>query len=207
MTLVYTSNDGAAQTQLELSTPSQNVARPTLQDIATILTYPAPGGGLLRVPVAGGAPAPLNGTATGQIVSWDAIAGQWVVTDRPTLVRSIGNTLAADLDLVLLAAGHTPGYYLLASYMVTRVVATAGTLNRLFACNAPGGVPGTTAISTSGPQPTTLGWSVATGSQWYPGAQVISDGSAPIIARYTRVGITGAPVVDFYGQAILTSVL
>lgn len=41
MTLVYTSNDGAAQSRLELSTPSQNVARPVLQDLAAILPLPA----------------------------------------------------------------------------------------------------------------------------------------------------------------------
>lgn len=40
MTLVYTSKDGAAQSQLELSTPSQNVARPVLQELAAILPLP-----------------------------------------------------------------------------------------------------------------------------------------------------------------------
>lgn len=37
MTLVFTSNEGPAQSQIELSTPSQNVVRPRLQEIAEIL--------------------------------------------------------------------------------------------------------------------------------------------------------------------------
>lgn len=44
------------------------------------LVFPAPGGGLLRVPVGGGAPAPVNGTANGQLWFYDQTAGLWVPT-------------------------------------------------------------------------------------------------------------------------------
>jgi len=39
--------------------------------------YPAPGGGVLRVPVGGGAAAPLAGTSNGQLFFWDQTAGRW----------------------------------------------------------------------------------------------------------------------------------
>lgn len=46
----------------------------------TDVVYPAPGGGLLRVPVGGGAPAELLGDADGQIAYWSAAGQQWVRT-------------------------------------------------------------------------------------------------------------------------------
>lgn len=47
---------------------------------ATDIVYPAPGGGLLRVPVGGGPATQLVGSLNGQLVFWDASAGQWVVS-------------------------------------------------------------------------------------------------------------------------------
>jgi hypothetical protein len=49
----------------------------------TDIAYPAPGGGLLRVPVGGGSAAQIVGLATGQLFFWDAAAGQWVASDAP----------------------------------------------------------------------------------------------------------------------------
>lgn len=127
----------------------------------------------------------------------------WFKSGVGTIVSNIGNNLSANLDLVLLPTGHAPGYYCVGSFMLVRTVALTGTVSRTFVCNAPGGVSGGTFSSTAGPQPTTLGWSAANGSQWYPTAGVISDGSVPIIARYTMATVTGSPVVDFYGFATL----
>jgi hypothetical protein len=44
------------------------------------IIYPAPGGGLLRVPVGGGPASQVLGSANGQLVFWDAGAAQWVVS-------------------------------------------------------------------------------------------------------------------------------
>jgi hypothetical protein len=228
MTLVYTSNDGSADSQLELSTPSSNVARPVLQDAADILTYPAPGGGLLRVPVGGGAPAPLNGSAaSGQLVTWDNSAGQWVLTDVPpsfaspvwsstlnkwlmsrrVMATAFNNSLSAVVNLELLPAGHIPGFYQASAFVMVKTVATSGLLNRSFLTNGPGGVAGQTLAVQSGTI-NVLGWlaanSSSTGQGWFPPASFVSDGSAAIIARFTPSGVVGGPpLVDIYGTAFL----
>lgn len=44
------------------------------------ISYPAPGGGLLRVPVGGGVATPLQGTLNGQLVQWDNTNGLWLPT-------------------------------------------------------------------------------------------------------------------------------
>jgi hypothetical protein len=238
MTLVYTSNEGSPDSQLELSTPSSNVARPVLQDAADILTYPAPGGGLLRVPVGGGAPVPLNGSgANGQLVSWDNSAGQWVLTDVPPsfaspvwsstlnkwlmssriLVAALNNSLAGVVNLELLPAGHIPGFYQASAFVIVKTVATGGTLTRIYLTNGPGGVAGQTPVANSA-LITTLGWlgqgingtgiNQQGNAQWFPPSTFVSDGSAPITARFTPSGITGGPpLVDIYGTAFLESPL
>jgi hypothetical protein len=238
MTLVYTSNEGSPDSQLELSTPSSNVARPVLQDAADILTYPAPGGGLLRVPVGGGAPAPLNGSASsGQLVSWDNAAGQWVLTDVPPafaspvwsstlnkwlmsrriLVTALNNSLSGVVNLELLPAGHIPGFYQASGFVIVKTVATGGTLQRTFLTTGPGGV----AVSTPAGQSALLitlgvlaqgtngtGLNPQANAQWFPPSTFVSDGSAAIIARFTPSGVTGGPpLVDIYGTAFLESPL
>lgn len=232
MTLVYTSREGAADSQLELSTPSQNVARPVLQDIADILTYPAPGGGLLRVPVGGGTPAPLNGSASsGQLVTWDNSVGQWVLTDVPPsfaspvwssaqnkwlmsrriMVTALNNSLSSVINLDLLPSGHIPGFYQASAFVIVKTVATAGTLSRTYLANGPGGVAGSTTPVAGSGQLTALGWLAAnspqpTQSSWFSATGFVSDGSAPITARFTPVGITGGPpLVDIYATAFLES--
>ena len=223
MTLVYTSREGSADSQLELSTPSQNVARPVLQDAATIITYPAPGGGLLRVPVGGGVPESLIGSAaSGQLVTWDNSVGQWVLTDVPPsfaspvwsssqnkwlmsrriMVTALNNSLSGVVNVELLPAGHIPGFYQASGFVMLKTIATGGLLQRIFLANGPGGIPGQTPVA-NGAILTSLGWvgqgSNTTGAnqqgnaQWFPPAAFVSDGSAAIIMRLTPVGITGGP--------------
>lgn len=234
MTLVYTSREGSADSQLELSTPSQNVARPVLQDAATIITYPAPGGGLLRVPVGGGVPESLIGSAaSGQLVTWDNSVGQWVLTDVPPsfaspvwsssqnkwlmsrriMVTALNNSLSAIVNLELLPAGHIPGFYQASGFVIVKTVATSGTIRRIFLTTGPGGVAGQTPIALS-TNVSTLGWLAPStfsndqrdAAQWFPPATFVSDGSAPIIARFTPVSIVGGPpLVDIYATAFLES--
>lgn len=238
MTLVYTSTDGAPQTQIELSTPSSNVARAVLQDVSSMLGYPAPGGGLLRVPVGGGAPAPLNGSAaSGQLLSWDQSAGQWVLTDVPpsfaspvwsaalnrwlmtrrVLATAINNSLSGVVNLELLPAGHIPGFYQASGFVMVKTVATGGTISRVFLTNGPGGVAGQTPVAISAAL-TALGWLGAGTStiasapqgnaQWFPPSSFVSDGSVAITARFTPTGIVGGPpLVDLYGTAFLEAPL
>lgn len=234
MTLVFTSTEGSPGSHVELSTPSQNVARTVLVEASTIAaSYPAPGGGLLRVPVGGGAPAPFNGSAaSGQLISWDNSAGQWVLTDVPpsfaspvwssaqnkwlmsrrVMVTALNNSLSATVDLVLLPAGHIPGFYQAAGFVIVKTVAASGSLFRTFLTTGPGGVAGQTGSAGSANLTGPLGWlgqSAATsGQQWWPGANFVSDGSAPIIARFAPVGVAGGPpLVDLYGTAFLEAPL
>lgn len=223
MTLVYTSKDGAAQSQLELSTPSQNVARPVLQDIADILTYPAPGGGLLRVPVGGGAPAPLLGTARGQLVFWDEIAGQWVVSETPVnsavpvwstalnkwvlqaasgVQSLIGWDLSAPITFVLIPPNHPAGQYVVGLDLIARTAATTASIARTYAYSAPTFGPTSAtgaAIGINGQ----LGH-VATTS--LSQLSFRSDGASQISLTLTPSAVTGAPVFDAYAYARLESV-
>ena len=223
MTLVYTSNEGSAQTQLELSTPSQNVARPVLQDASTIITYPAPGGGLLRVPVGGGAPAPLLGTARGQLVFWDQIAGQWVVSETPVnsavpvwstalnkwvlqaasgVQSLIGWDLSAPITFVLIPAGHTPGQYAVGFDLIARTAATTASVARTYAYSAPTFGP-TSAIGAPIGINGQLGH-VATTS--FAMQTFRSDGASQITLTLTPSLVTGAPVLDAYAYAQLVAV-
>lgn len=44
------------------------------------VTYPAPGGGYLRVPSGGGSPEQVQGTAAGQLAFWKSSSGLWLPT-------------------------------------------------------------------------------------------------------------------------------
>lgn len=236
MTLVYTSTEGSEQSQLELSTPSANVARAVLLDSASMLEYPAPGGGLLRVPVGGGAPAPLNGSAaSGQLLSWDNSVGQWMLTDVPpsfaspvwsstlnkwlmsrrVMVTALNNSMSAIVNLELLPAGHIPGFYQASGFVMVKTIATTGTLRREFLTTGPGGVAGQTGAAFSrnvsnlgwlGASTSTLSGDQRDAAQWFPPSSFVSDGSAPIIARFTPATVTGGPpLVDIYATAFLES--
>lgn len=223
MTLVYTSNDGAAQSQLELSTPSQNVARPVLQELASALTYPAPGGGLLRVPVGGGAPAPLLGSASGQLAFWDAVAGQWVVSDTPAagnvpvwsaaLNKWVMTPLLAPVQtqigyaggnsnvLTLQPGGHAPGLYAVSFVGVIRTAAASGTT----ACRVTWSSPtfGAELKNLQNLSSTIVGsnWLINTGTT--AGARTLgiqSDGVDPITAFFSGA-LTGTPLIDLYACA------
>jgi hypothetical protein len=201
VTLVYTCNEGSAQSQLELSTPSQNVARPVLQELAQALTYPAPGGGLLRVPVGGGAPAPLIGLESGQLVAWDAAAGQWVAQRIIGVQQSqlgyapVTGGPPSNL-LTLLPAGHPPGSYLFSFTTVVRTVGVgAGSLTATFNFASPNFGAQSVALGLS---LNALGTSSATGI-----ARVFaSSGAAPLTLQFSVVGVTVSGLVDLYGAAM-----
>lgn len=77
--------------QVELYSANQGVQRGDAQLLDPAdLVYPAPGGGLLRVPVGGGAPVPVNGTGNGNIWYYDQAAGLWV----PTAAAPVNNDVA-----------------------------------------------------------------------------------------------------------------
>jgi len=133
-----------------------------------------------------------------------ALDALFEVAKPSTLARLIGSNLSADVNLILLPAGHAPGFYAVGAFVVVRAVAAAGSLNRVFSCNGPGGVAGTTVSSTSGTLLQSLSWGPGgAGTQWFPLACLLSDGSANIVASFTRLAVTGTPLVDFYGFARL----
>lgn len=79
--LVITTPQGPEGTRLALDNAGQP---PYNVDVRYLdggdIEYPPPGGGLLRVPVGGGAAAQMFGTLDGQLVYWDVSAGEWVPT-------------------------------------------------------------------------------------------------------------------------------
>jgi hypothetical protein len=83
--LFWSPNAGPAGQQSQALQPGQNLqGQQAVAVDPSDLVFPAPGGGLLRVPVGGGAAAQLSGTANGQLVFWDGNAGQWVVSGTPS---------------------------------------------------------------------------------------------------------------------------
>lgn len=107
--LFWSPNAGREKQQSAPLNASNNPLEQTAEFVQPAdIVYPAPGGGLLRVPPPGGAPAAqMFGTlpgqltyysqasgqwvptatqpANGQIATWDATAGAWVFINRPTL--------------------------------------------------------------------------------------------------------------------------
>lgn len=80
--LFWASEAGLENNQLGfLNDAGQLPARSSARTIeGSDVVYPAPGGGLLRVPVGGGVAAPINGSANGQLWYYDQSAGLWVPT-------------------------------------------------------------------------------------------------------------------------------
>lgn len=82
--LYWTATSGPVGQEVSLINPGLPPVRQraSLLDPSDII-YPAPGGGMLRVPVGGGTAAPVNGSSNGQLWSYDANAGLWVLTGAP----------------------------------------------------------------------------------------------------------------------------
>ena len=80
--LFYRALSGPAGNQVSLLNAQGQLpvgAQATALDPSDIV-YPAPGGGLLRVAVGGGAAAPMNGSANGQLTYWSQTGGLWLPT-------------------------------------------------------------------------------------------------------------------------------
>ena len=79
MPLFWSAPGNPANTDTSLLNTNQPPVRARAVELTPgDIVYPAPGGGLLRVPVGGGAAAQFSGNANGQLTWWDASAGQWV---------------------------------------------------------------------------------------------------------------------------------
>lgn len=114
------------------------------------------------------------------------------------VARVEGYTAASTLSLLLLAAGHTPGLYIIASTIIARVAATAGSLLRTITFPAPlfegtGVVQGLAniAINTPGNSNTN-----------FTSISLYSSGAGPIHFHFTGTGVTGSPVLDVTARAI-----
>lgn len=77
--LFWSATSGPAGQQIAVLNPgnAQTPQRAILIDPSDVV-YPAPGGGLLRVPVGGGAASQMRGTLDGQLTYWDNSAGLWL---------------------------------------------------------------------------------------------------------------------------------
>lgn len=79
--LFWSPNSGPSGQQSQALLPGQNLQGQTAIAVdPSDITYPAPGGGLLRVPVGGGIATPINGTLNGQLWQYDNTAGLWTPT-------------------------------------------------------------------------------------------------------------------------------
>ena len=219
--LFWSAPASPVDTQVGLQSPE--LATPVRGQAALIdpgdVVYPAPGGGLLRVPVGGGPPAQLIGSASGQLAFWDASAGQWVLTDapadtaqpvwsvaqnkwimtpRPAAVRVIAYTAAAPLVMQVQPAGHTPGNYLLTLLVVVRTAAVTGTLSRSYQFSTP--TFGAANIAGFGAASITALGAVAAS---FTTLSAYSDGVNAVTTTLTPAAVTGAPVMDVTAQAQL----
>lgn len=100
--------------------------------------------------------------------------------------------------LTLQPANHTPGLYSISAAAIIRVAASGGMLGRSYQYSAPNfGPTATIGFSTVGmitPGPPGAAFTSVT---------CISDGSTPITLTFTPTAVTGSPIVDLYGAAVL----
>lgn len=118
----------------------------------------------------------------------------------PLAIQSLGYTLTAPLEMVLLAAGHLPGIYEARFWMNVRATSPS-VINRVFTYSAPN-VGLSTTISNSSGALNALGSPLTPGSQYQTGSSLISDGRLPIKVLASPV-LSGSPLVDLYGTALL----
>lgn len=124
------------------------------------------------------------------------------VLQSAPIVRVEGYTASAPLTLTLQPAGHERGLYLLSFSAFVRAVATAGTIARGYSYFAPDF--GLTSIGT-------FSGSAITAAAGLPGISTgglteitcYSSGAGPITATFTPAGVTGSPLIDVSGQALL----
>lgn len=180
MTLVYTSNEGSAQSQLELSKGQAMplVYTTNLGSNPNIVQLSSAAGGVER---------PLLQELTSDIVRNTARTGglsSW--------------TLGAPLPLDGLPAGHAPGIYLAQTSLYMRVAAATGNVN---------GVVLSWSQPNVGAASLTFGAvSVAALGLIFTLTRTIeSDGSAPIRFTYTPNLVTGTPLGSVTANAIYQS--
>lgn len=121
------------------------------------------------------------------------------IVDLPAVVRVNGYTAGAILNMIVLAAGHLPGFYLISLAVVVRAAATAGSVTRSYAFTSAGALAiggfGAAAITSVGPP-----------NASFTSISVYSDGVGPIRVLLTPAGVTGAPSLDVSAQAELIGV-
>ncbi len=108
----------------------------------------------------------------------------------------IGWNAGSTLQVVMLAAGHTPGLYSIDVCVVVRVAASAGTAARSILYSAPNF--GSTSIAGFGGSSLTVAGNPV-GS--FTTLSVMSDGSGPVTFQFVPAGVTGSPSVDVYCMA------
>lgn len=234
MALYWTTTSGPAGQEVSLISPQQ---QPIRQRAAALdpadLVYPAPGGGLLRVPVGGGAAAPMQGAIAGQLILWDAVAGQW----RPTAAGPTasgqapvwnaatqdyvfaGNGVQSQIGwapvsggvsnlLTLAPAGHPAGMYRIEYVTIVRTTATGVQLSAsLTQWTSPGqGLEARVIMLNAnwGAAGTPFGTVAAIGGTRCQ--NIMSTGATSIEMQWSAGTITvGAPVADIYACARLVA--
>lgn len=129
-----------------------------------------------------------------------SIGGTIIISDMETAAQQLAYDASGPSNvLTLLPAGHTPGIYNVTSPCVVNTASGGGTLTAVFSYNAP--TFGATSISNTSIQTNALGGSLVSCRA------LVSDGSAPITAQMTPVGISGTPSIDVYATAQLMAPL
>lgn len=113
------------------------------------------------------------------------------------------------LTLTLMPAGHAPGLYLIGFDLIVRTVSNTGTLARTYTYDAPtlGAATVTspaTITATAGPG-RAAGGTASNTTLIFATQLVRSTGTSAIALVVTPSTITGTPVFDVYGSAMLAA--
>ncbi len=111
-------------------------------------------------------------------------------------VALVGYAGSAPAAVVILPAGHPPGFYDIPLALYVRTIASGGNLNTSALSWAAPGL-GLTSVVIAPAVPTT------SGPRLTVYRSIASSGLLPITYTLTPTGITGAPVMDFDSAAIL----
>lgn len=116
------------------------------------------------------------------------------VVTQPAAVRLVGYTAAAPASMVLVAAGHAPGFYSCNFGNVSRGAGLGGTVNRALSFTAP--TLGAANMSLGSINLTANGALGATTNAIY------STGATDIVQTLTPSLPSGAPILDLTAQAV-----
>lgn len=178
MPLVYTTTEGGNPNIVELSTPSQNVQRPLVQDLTTDIVRNVSG---------------LPGASLSQALL-DIVAA---TVPRATVIREFGYAAGAPLVQEMLPAGHPLAMYLICNWCLVRV---AGGGTSALARSQQLSVPVLGAYNLTGFA--NLSLTIAPSNSVFNALVLVSDGALPLQTTWTPITVSGAPVVDVYAAAI-----